>query len=231
MKMPPAAHDDRSEASMYFAWGAFTCRPKRATVLAILLAVLGSFSLSACSPLGVAVGAGAATATAAQKEKGLETSLDDTQIELAVGKRLLERNKEIFWDVNTEVEEGRVLLTGSVKTVEHRLEAVKTVWQVDGVREVINEIHVGDQDSVQNYARDAWISTQLETKLLFDRDVSSIDYSIETVDQVVYLMGIAHSPEEIERVIGHAKEIAYVRRVISHVRVLAPKPKPVAAGS
>ncbi len=118
-----------------------------------------------------------------------------------------------------------------MKTVEHRLEAVKTVWQVDGVREVINEIHVGDQDSVQNYARDAWISTQLETKLLFDRDVSSIDYSIETVDQVVYLMGIAHSPEEIERVIGHAKEIAYVRRVISHVRVLAPKPKPVAAGS
>ena len=199
--------------------------------MAILLAVLGSFSLSACSPLGVAVGAGAATATAAQKEKGLETSLDDTQIELAVGKRLLERDEEIFWDVNTEVEEGRVLLTGSVKTVEHRLEAVKTVWQVDGVREVINEIHVGDQDSVQNYARDAWISTQLETKLLFDRDVSSIDYSIETVDQVVYPMGIAHSPEEIERVIGHAKEIAYVRRVISHVRVLAPKPKPVAAGS
>ena len=174
---------------------------------------------------------GAATATAAQKEKALETSFDDAQIELAVGKRLLELEEEIFWDVNTEVEEGRVLLTGSVKTVEHRLEAVKTVWQVDGVREVINEIHVGDQDSVQNYARDAWISTQLETKLLFDRDVSSIDYSIETVDQVVYLMGIAHSPEEIERVIGHAKEIAYVRRVISHVRVLAPKPKPVAAGS
>ncbi len=206
------------------------CWLKKATVLAISLATLCSFPLAACSPLGVAIGAGAATATAAQREKGLETSMDDTQIELAIGKKLLERDEEIFWDVNTEVEEGRVLLTGSVATLEDRLEAVKTVWQVDGVREVINEIHVGDEDSVENYARDAWISTQIETKLLFDRDVSSIDYSIETVDQVVYLMGIARSPEELERVVGHAKGVAYVRRVISHVRVLEPKPKPVAAG-
>ncbi len=207
------------------------CWLKKATVLAISLSALGSFPLTSCSPVGVAIGAGAATATAAQREKGLEASLDDTQIELAIGKKLLERDEEIFWDVNTEVEEGRVLLTGSVETVEDRLEAVKTVWLVDGVREVINEIRVGDEDSAENYARDAWISTQLETKLLFDRDVSSIDYSIETVDQVVYLMGIARSPEELERVVGHAKGVAYVRRVVSYVRVLEPKAKPVAAGS
>jgi osmotically-inducible protein OsmY len=181
--------------------------------------------------LGVAIGAGAATATAAQREKGLEGSFDDAQIELAIGKKLLERNEEIFWDVNTEVEEGRVLLTGSVETVEHRLEAVETAWQVDGVREVINEIQVGDEDSVQDFARDAWITTQLDSRILFDKEVSSIDYSIETVDQVVYLMGIARSHEELDRVIGHAKEIAYVRRVISHVRVLEAKPEPTVGTS
>jgi osmotically-inducible protein OsmY len=119
-----------------------------------------------------------------------------------------------------------------VETVEHRLEAIKTVWQIKDVKEVINEIVVGDEDSAQGYARDAWITTQIETKLLFDKDVSSIDYSIETVDQVVYLMGVARSHEELGRAIGHAKEIAYVRRVVSYVRVLKGEPaQPPAAGA
>ena len=151
---------------MPFASHVLTLRATTMTDWAKVFAVLAPLALVSCSPLGVAVGAGAATATAAQREKGLETSFDDAQIELAVGKKLLERDEEIFWDVNTEVEEGRVLLTGSVESVEDRLEAVKTVWRVTGVREVINEIHVGDEDSVQDYARDAWITTQLDTKLL-----------------------------------------------------------------
>src|SRR3546814_13065097 len=68
-----------------------------------------------------------------------------------------------------------------------------------------------------NLARDTWISTELRSTLLCDQDVSSIDYSIETVNQVIYLMGVAQSQAELDRVIGHAKSIAYVRRVISYV--------------
>jgi len=85
------------------------------------------------------------------------------------------------------------------------------------VREVINEIEVNDTSSLTNAARDTWISTELKTTLLFDSAVSSIDYSIETVNQVVYLMGVAQSEAELKRVIGHAKDIAYVRRVVSYV--------------
>jgi osmotically-inducible protein OsmY len=68
-------------------------------------------------------------------------------------------------------------------------------------------------------AQDIWIATQLKTKLLVDSEVSSINYSIETVNQVVYLMGVAQSQAEIDRVIGHAKNISYVRRVVNYVRV------------
>jgi osmotically-inducible protein OsmY len=95
---------------------------------------------------------------------------------------------------------------------------VRLAWQADGVREVINEIRVGDEGTVADFARDAWITSQINSKLLFDREVSAIDYSVETVNQVVFIMGIAQSPAELDRVIGHAKNVGYVRRVISYVR-------------
>ena len=97
------------------------------------------------------------------------------------------------------------------------IEAVRLAWQAPGVREVINEIEVNDTSGLDDQARDAWIATQLKTNLLFDKNVSSINYSIETVNKVIYLMGVAQSQAELNRVIGHAKDIAYVRRVVSYV--------------
>ena len=170
------------------------------------------------APVGVAVGAGATAVTASQTEKGFSQSVTDQGIEAEISYLWLRENPEIFEDVEMEVEEGRVLLSGQVQDIEHRLDAVRLAWQADGVREVINEIRVGDEGTVADFARDAWITSQINSKLLFDRDVSAIDYSVETVNQVVFIMGIAQSPAELDRVIGHAKNVAYVRRVISYVR-------------
>jgi osmotically-inducible protein OsmY len=36
---------------------------------------------------------------------------------------------------------------------------------------------------------------------------------------VVYLIGIAQSKKEIDKVIAHARSLSYVKRVISHVRI------------
>lgn len=192
-----------------------------------LTAVFLLLLLAGCTPTGLAVGAGATAVTAAQSEKGLGTSMADAEIELLVNKHLAEASGDVFWKIDTEVEEGRVLLVGQVEAVEQRLEAVRVTWEVNGVREVINEITLSQKAGSRNIARDTWITTKLDTKLLFDKEVRSIDYSIETVRQVIYLMGIAQSQEELERVIGHARDIAYVKRVVSYVRVKTkPKAQP-----
>ena len=175
--------------------------------------------LAACGPTSLAVGAGATAVTAAQSEKGLGVTLADAEIELLVSKRLADASGGMFWKIDTEVEEGRVLLAGQVESVEQRLEAVRVTWDVEGVREVINEISLSTETGSRDVARDAWIAAKLDTKLLFDKEVSSIDYSVETVRQVIYLMGIARSQAELDRVIGHARDIAYVKRVVSYVRV------------
>ncbi len=191
------------------------CRSK-----VVVVGLLGVFLLApgACTPVGVAVGAGATAVTASQTEKGFSQSITDQGIEAEISYLWLRENPEIFEDVEMEVEEGRVLLSGQVQDLDHRLDAVRLAWQADGVREVINEIRVGDEGTVADFARDAWITSQINSKLLFDREVSAIDYSVETVNQVVFIMGIAQSPAELDRVIGHAKNVGYVRRVISYVR-------------
>jgi osmotically-inducible protein OsmY len=118
-----------------------------------------------------------------------------------------------------------VLVSGVVPTQEMRLEAIRVAWMPDGVKEVINEVRVeGESGGVDTFAVDTWISTELKAKLIFDAEVSSINYSIETVHGVVYLMGVAQSPVELNRVIEHARNIAYVERVVSYVRLNEGEP-------
>ncbi|MGD1878844.1 MAG: BON domain-containing protein [Kiloniellaceae bacterium] len=170
-----------------------------------------------CCPIGAAVVVGAVGVTAAQTEKGFRRSVSDTEIRIAINDRWFQADEEMFRKVNLQVQEGRVLLSGNVRLPEQRVEAVRLAWQAPGVREVINEIEVNDTSGLSDLARDIWISTELKAALVFDDQVSSIDYSIETVNQVIYLMGVARTQAELDRVIGHAKDIAYVRRVVSYV--------------
>jgi len=182
----------------------------------VLIAGIG-LALGGCAPF--VVGAGASAGVAAAQERGFQGAMNDTEIRLNINDLWLKESLSLYSEVNLQVQEGKVLLTGNVPDPETRLNAVRLAWQVNGVREVINEIEVKDKSSLSDSAQDIWISTQLKAKLLVDSEVSSINYSIETVNQVVYLMGVAQSQAELDRVIGHAKNISYVRRVVNYVRI------------
>ncbi len=192
--------------------------------------LLGASLLNSGCVAGAAVGAGATVATAAQKEKGVDAVISDAQIRIEINHLWFQASEVIFSEVNLQVQEGRVLLSGRVEDPEHQLEAVRLAWQAKGVREVINEIEIGNKSTIVDFTRDSVITTQLESKLLFDSEVRSINYSIETVNQVIYLMGVARSQAELDRVIGHAKNIPYVLRVVNYVR-LKDDPARQASGS
>jgi osmotically-inducible protein OsmY len=183
------------------------------------IGILGASILASCTPVGVAVGVGAATATAASQERGFQGALQDTETRLDINHLFLKESEALFTNVNLQVQEGRVLLTGAVEKPETELAAVRLAWLGKGVREVINEIEVTDQSSLSDTARDFWIETQLKGKILIDKEITSINYSVESVNLTVYLMGIAQNQAELTRVIGHAKDISYVRNVISYVRL------------
>jgi len=73
--------------------------------------------------------------------------------------------------------------------------------------------------SAVKLASDSWISTQIESKLLFAKDIASVNYSTETIDGNVYLMGVAQNKEELENVAKIASQISGVKKVVSHVRI------------
>src|SRR5690606_36345187 len=89
-----------------------------------------------------------------------------------------------------------------------------------GVKQVINEIRVSEEGGgLVSYARDTWISTRLRTAITLDRDVLSINYNIDTVQGTVYLMGVAQSQKELNRVIEIARTIPDVKQVVSYVKL------------
>ena len=191
---------------------------------ASLLAGLAA-SLSGC--VSLALGGAATVGVAASEDRGLGGALTDTRIRTDINGKWLNASMDMLQKVDLTVSEGRVHLTGTVPTADMRLQAVKLVWQVEGVRQVIDDIEVGDDKSgVGDYARDVWISTRLRTDILFDRAIESVNYSVETVDGVVYLMGVAQNQTELDRVTDYARNMRYVKRVVSYARI---KGQPVPA--
>lgn len=182
-------------------------------------AVAGLFilcSLSGC--VGLAVGAGATAGTAAMQERGLGGAIDDTVIHAKITETYYS-NDVRFKLIAAKVHEGRVLLTGTVPKPEDRIEAVRHAWKVNGVKTVINEILIEDDSSILDLARDKWITAQLRLKITFDGKIKAINYAFDAVNGTVYLMGIAQNETELGLVRDHARNIDYVRRVVSHVRI------------
>ncbi len=192
-----------------------TFPPRPIILLAgLMVAALG---LSGCA--GVVAGAGAQGLVAAAQERKLLDAVDDKTIQFRINARFLNYDADLFRRVETEIVEGRVLLTGNVPKPDDRVQAARITWQVAGVREVLNEIAVNDRSGITNYFKDSWITTRLRAKMVTDADIVDINYSVETVNGVVYLIGIAQDEAELKRLTGHARTLSGVRRVISHVRM------------
>lgn len=189
----------------------------RATALARMIVMALALALGGCA--GVVVGAGATTGVGALQERGLEVAARDTRLEAEVIAQWLTHNDKLVIKIGVEVYEGRALLTGAVNGDAMRADAVRLTWKVPGIKDVLNEIQIVTGGGLIDLARDTWITTQLKSKLTFDQGVLAINYAIETVNGVVYLIGIAQNRAELGRVVGYARDIEYVRSVISHVRV------------
>ena len=173
---------------------------------------------SSCTKVGTAIGAGARAGLAIAEERSIRTVISDTALKLAVNKGLVESSFEnLFWTVKTTVFEGRVLLTGGVETEQLRDQASEIVWAVDGVREVLNELQVVRDKSVADSVRDKMIVVSLHSKIAGDKKITGINYKIVTYNRTIYLIGVAQTQGELDRIVTYARSIRYVRRLVNYV--------------
>jgi osmotically-inducible protein OsmY len=181
-----------------------------------------SLALQGCAE--AFIGAGATVGVAAAQERSVGTALDDKTLHARISAAMLKTSEQIFTNVNIEVLEGRVLLTGNVANAEQRAEAAQITWKIDGVKEVLNEITTGEASDLKDLAKDSWITTRVRAAILRDADIADINYSVETINGIVYLLGIAQDQAELDALISHTRNVKGVRRVVSHV-ILKDDPK------
>ena len=165
------------------------------------------------------VGAGATMGVTAFQERGIKGRASDLKIEAMILESFISEELLLPATIGVEVYEGRVLLTGASKNNSITDKAVKLSWTIAGVKDVINEIQTHNSTSIIDFSKDSWITAQMRSRLTFDMNVYSINYSIETVNGTVYLIGIAQNEAEHNIVKQYASQIKFVNRVISHVRI------------
>jgi len=186
----------------------------------IAILALAALTLQGCTVAGTLVGAAATTGIAASQEGGINRAWSDAKIQAKINELWLrEDTTDIFRKLDLTVNQQRILITGVVQDPQHRVDAVRLAWKPAGVKQVINEIRVADSKGITGFVRDTWAATRLRTAITVDRDVQSINYNIDVVQGIVYLMGVAQTRAELNRVIETARTIPDIKQVVSYVKL------------
>ena len=172
-----------------------------------------------CSPSSILATGGSTAMVVAEGDRSIGTVVDDATIKVNIAAKFLNAGNNLFVDVNTTVLEGRILLTGLVDTQEVRIEALRLVWEVEGVKEVINEIEIGNRESLKDYANDLWINTQAKGVAAKTIGLRSVGYNFETINGKIYVAGITTRPEQMEIMIEALKSIKGVKEITNYVIV------------
>ena len=189
-------------------------------ILIIPILVTLSFINYGCSPAGILATGGSSAMVVAEGERSLGTVIDDATIKVNIAAKFLSAENNLFVNINTSVLEGRILLTGLVDSQEIRIDAVRLVWEVEGVREIINEIEIGDRSTLKDYASDLWINTQARAVAAKVVGIRAITFNFETIQGKIYIAGISNRQDLLEEMISSLKNIKGVNEIVNYVMIV-----------
>ena len=178
---------------------------------------LALFFLYSCSPANILATGGGSAMVIAEGDRSMGSVIDDATIKVNIAAKFISSEDNLFVDVSTTVLNGRVLMTGLVDNQEIRIDAVRRVWEVEGVQEVINEIQIGNRASLKEYANDVWINTQAKGLAAKAVGLRVVSYNFETIQGKVYIAGITSRPEQLEDLINAVKTIKGVKEIVNYV--------------
>jgi len=139
--------------------------------------------------------------------------IDDTIMQKNLVARLSLNEKKYFINIQVEVLDGRIFLSGKVDDPEEKIKITKLAWETKGVREVKNAITIKGQTNFKSTAKDILITSQLRSALIFNKKTKARNYTLETINKNIYIFGIAMDQEEKKEVINEANKIYDVNKV------------------
>ena len=135
---------------------------------------------------------------AAAQERGVGGAVGDLELQTDVQRAFVDAGPGLQEGIATTVYQGRVMLTGRVATPDMKARAVQVAGRVAGVRTLYDEVEVAPPGSTWDGAKDAWITARLRSEMMLDPDVRSGNYTIDTSNGSVYLIGSARTAAELE---------------------------------
>ena len=177
-------------------------------------------SLSACvgsSTSGV-FGSGVSVAL---DPRTLGTQIDDSIMQKNLLARLTLYEKKYLVKISVKVLDGRIFLGGKVDKAEEKLKITKMAWETKGARSVKNNIAIKQKFSFKNTAIDLLITSQLRAALILNKNVKAANFNIDTINQKIYVFGIAHDENEKKAIIQEAKEIVDVTEVVTSILMVS----------
>ena len=149
--------------------------------------------------------------------RSLGTQIDDSIMQKNLSARLTLRDKNYFLSIKTKVLDGRIFVTGKIDDPEEKLQITKLAWETAGARSVKNDIKIKEKFNFQKSAKDLLITSQLRTALIFNKNIKSTNYQIDTYKKKIFIYGIALTSDERDLVIKEAKEILDVIDIIASI--------------
>ena len=143
--------------------------------------------------------------------------IDDSIMKKNLTARLALTEKKYLVYISTKVLDGNIFLSGKVEEPEEKLKIIKMAWETKGVRSVKSAITIKGETNFKNSAKDALITTQLKTALIFDKTIKATNYNIDTINSKTYIFGISMTNDEKKKVIDEAKEIYGVKEVVPSI--------------
>lgn len=184
-------------------------------IFLLLIIVLNIQSCAA--PIIGGVGAIALSSTA--QEKGLGTSINDKVIYVKIRNAIYNWNPSVAEKISISVDNGSILITGKLKNIDTKIELTKVVWEVNGVNEVNNKVQISETNNIKNIAQDLASLGEIKARLMSSKKLNSLNFSVNVVNNIAYISGIASSEEEIAIVTQIAKEARFIKEVQNYVKV------------
>ena len=192
----------------------------------VLPCLLATLALPGCA--AALIGTAGAVGLTSVQEKTMGEALDDATASNEIKAKLLNESGARFAEVDVEVANGLVLLSGRVNEPEDRTFAEGIAWSSSRTVDVANEVRIEPPGGFMSNVSDEIITGRVRARLIGSSKVKSVNFNIETYGGVVYLMGIARSPEELRAAAEEASVVGGVKQVVSYVRVREQPGRPAA---
>jgi osmotically-inducible protein OsmY len=196
------------------------------SMLCVLCLLILPAMLGGCAGVLVVGGLAAAGSGgyAAGQERGVGGAISDFELQTNIERGFVGAAPGLQDGITTSVYQGRVLLAGHVPTPDMKSRAAQVASRTPGVRALYDEVEVAPPGSTWDGAKDAWITARLRSEMLLDPDMRSGNYTIDTSNGSVYLIGSARNQAELELATRIARYIPGVKRVVSYVELRGGAP-------